>query len=200
MTIVQRTPDLGLTIRMKRTAAPAPASSGGTGGGGPAVVTWLPRPGVFPESGFAVTSTDLGDGRWQIDNGWGIESSIWEGTPEARDEAENAKPLVGEVFRCLDLEIVTSYWVAGRDFEYFGVIQGAGLADAQWTLEWDNPSTTDPMVSQRGHTAKAFANVVRVLLSGTDGSLDSRDTLTARASSGGTEVGVLTLTAIGQGV
>ena len=90
-------------------------------------------------------------------------------------------------------------WIElGRDLEYFGVIQGATLVDARWEFEWDPANVDDPSFSQRLHRAEVFGNVVRVLLTPTDGSLESRETLTARAYSGGAQVGELKLVAIGE--
>ena len=48
MTVVQRSPDLGLTLRMQRVAVQAPASApGGAGGGDGVGVAWLVEPSEF---------------------------------------------------------------------------------------------------------------------------------------------------------
>lgn len=51
MTVVQRAPDLGLTLRMQRVAAQAPASApGGAGGGDGVGVAWFVEPSEFSAS------------------------------------------------------------------------------------------------------------------------------------------------------
>ena len=185
-----RTAELEMQLRPVATAA-APAPGGGTG---PANVTWLPHQSLW--DGVERQTDFLGDGQWDINNGWGIPRSIWEGVPGNLDDV---RPELSAEFRCIEIEVVTSYWIeAGRDLEYFGVIQGATLADARWKYEWDEPHLENPAYSKRLHRAEVFGNVVRVLLEPTKGGLKSRETLTARAYSGGAQVGELKLVAIGE--
>ena len=185
-----RTVELEMQLRPVATAA-APAPCGGTG---PANVTWLPHQSLW--DGVERQTDFLGDGQWDINNGWGIPRSIWEGVPGNLDDV---RPELSAEFRCIEIEVVTSDWIElGRDLEYFGVIQGATLVDARWEFEWDPANVDDPSFSQRLHRAWAFGNVIRVLLTPTDGSLESRETLTARAYSGGAQVGELKLVAIGE--
>ena len=185
-----RTVELEMQLRPVATAA-APAPGGGTG---PANVTWLPHQSLW--DGVERQTDFLGDGQWDINNGWGIPRSIWEGVPGNLDDV---RPELSAEFRCTEIEVVTSYLIeAGRDLEYFGVIQGATLVDARWEFEWDPANVDDPSFSQRLHRAWAFGNVIRVLLTPTDGSLESQETLIARAFSGGAQVGELKLVAIGE--
>ena len=186
-TTAQKVP--GRTVELEMQLRPAPG-----GGTGPANVTWLPHQSLWDG---AERQTDfLGDGQWDINNGWGIPRSIWEGVPGNLDDV---RPELSAEFRCIEIEVVTSYLVElGRDLEYFGVIRGATLADARWDFEWNEPHLENPAYSKRLHRAEVFGNVVRVLLTPTDGSLESRETLTARAYSGGAQVGELKLVAIGE--
>ena len=185
-----RTVELEMQLRPVATAA-APAPGGGTG---PANVTWLPHQSLW--DGVERQTDFLGDGQWDINNGWGIPRSIWEGVPGNLDDV---RPELSAEFRCTEIEVVTSYWIElGRDLEYFGVIQGATLADARWEFEWDKPHLENPAYSKRLHRAEVFGNVVRVLLTSTKGGRKSRETLTARAYSGGAQVGELKLVAIGK--
>ena len=181
-----RTVELEMQLRPAATA-PVPAAA-------PANVTWLPHQSLW--DGVDRQTVFLGDGQWDINNGWGIPRSIWEGVPGNLDDV---RPELSAEFRCIEIEVVTSYWIeAGRDLEYFGVIQGATLADARWEFEWDEPHLENPAYSKRLHRAEVFGNVVRVLLTPTGGSPESRETLTARAYSGGAQVGELRLVAIGE--
>lgn len=179
-----RTAELEMQLRPVATAA-APA---------PANVTWLPHQSLW--EGFVPQTVFLGDGQWDINNGRGIPRSIWEGVPGNLDDV---RPELSAEFHCTEIEVVTSYWIrARRDLEYFGVIQGATLVDARWEFEWDPANVGNPSFSQRMHRAWAFGNVIRVLLSATGGGRKSRETLTARAYSGGAQVGELKLVAIGE--
>lgn len=189
-----RTVELEMQLRPVATA-PAPAAAPAPGGGtGPANVTWLPHQSLW--DGVGRETDFLGDGQWDINNGRGIPRSIWEGVPGNLDDV---RPELSADFRCTEIEVVTTYLIeAGRDLEYFGVIQGATLVDARWEFEWDPANVDDPSFSQRLHRAWAFGNVIRVLLTPTDGSLESQETLTARAYSGGAQVGELKLVAIGE--
>ena len=189
-----RTVELEMQLRPVATA-PVPAAAPAPGGGtGPANVTWLPHQSLW--DGVGRETDFLGDGQWDINNGWGIPRSIWEGIPGNLDDV---RPELSAEFRCIEIEVVTSDWIElGRDLEYFGVIQGATLADARWEFEWDEPDLENPAYSKRLHRAWAFGNVIRVLLEPTDGRLDDKETLIARAFSGGAQVGELKLVAIGE--
>ena len=183
-----RTVELEMQLRPVATA-PAPAAAPA-----PANVTWLPHQSLW--DGVGRETDFLGDGQWDINNGRGIPRSIWEGVPGNLDDV---RPELSAEFRCIEIEVVTSYWIElGRDLEYFGVIQGATLADARWDFEWNEPHLENPAYSKRLHRAEVFGNVVRVLLTPTDGGPESRETLTARAYSGGAQVGELKLVAIGE--
>ena len=190
-----RTVELEMQLRPVATA-PAPAAAPAPGGGtGPANVTWLPHQSLW--KGVVRQTVFLGDGRWDINNGWGIPRSIWEGVPGNLDDV---RPELSAEFRCTEIEVETTYMIkVGRDLEYFGVIQGATLVDARWEFEWDPANVDDPSFSQRLHRAWAFGNVIRVLLTPTDHSRESQETLIARAFSGGAQVGELKLVAIGMG-
>ena len=189
-TTVQKVPGRTVELEMQlRPVATAPVPAAAPA---PANVTWLPHQslwkGIYRETVF------LGDGQWDINNGWGIPRSIWEGVPGNLDDV---RPELSAEFRCIEIEVVTSDWIEfGRDLEYFGVIQGATLADARWDFEWNKPHLENPAYSKRLHRAEVFGNVVRVLLQSTKGGLKSRETLTARAYSGGAQVGELKLVAI----
>ena len=183
-----RTVELEMQLRPVATAA-APAPGGGTG---PANVTWLPHQSLW--DGVERQTDFLGDGQWDINNGWVIPRSIWEGVPGNLDDV---RPELSAEFRCTEIEVVITGLIwAERYLEYFGVIQGATLVDARWEFEWDPANVDDPSFSQRLHRAWAFGNVIRVLLKPTEGGLKSRETLTARAYSGGAQVGELKLVAI----
>ena len=188
-TTVQKVPGRTVELEMQlRPVATAPVPAAAPA---PANVTWLPHQslweGVLRETDF------LGDGQWDINNGRGIPRSIWEGVPGNLDDV---RPELSAEFRCTEIEVVTSYQIKLR--EYFGVIQGATLVDARWEFEWDPANVDDPSFSRQRHRAWAFGNVIRVLLTSADGGLISRETLTARAYSGGAQVGELKLVAIGE--
>lgn len=194
-TVPGRTVELEMQLRpVAKAVAPALASPGGETGS--VQVTWLPHQTLWVND---VLNENLGGGRWNINNDWGIPRSIWEGVPTELDEGGGARPVLSAGFRCIEIEVVTSYWIdSARDLEYFGVIQGATLADARWEFEWDMPHSENPAFSQRLHRAEAFGNVIHVVLALTGGSLDSRETLTGRAFSGGVQVDELKLVAIGE--
>lgn len=196
-TVPGRTVELEMQLRpVAKAVAPALASPGG--GTGSVQVTWLPSQALWVNDVF---SDDLGGGLWDINNGWGIPRSIWDGVPTELDEGGSARPVLSAGFRCVEIEVETSYWIdSARDLEYFGVIQGATLADARWEFEWDAPNPGNPALSERLHRAEAFGNVIHVVLTPTGGSPESRETLTARAFSGGVQVGELKLVAIGVAV
>ena len=182
-----RTAELEMQLRPVATA-PAPAAAPA-----PANVTWLPHQSLW---GGVRQTVFLGDGQWDINNGWTIPRSIWEGVPGNLDDV---RPELSADFRCTEIEVVTPYLIgAGRDLEYFGVIQGATLVDARWEFEWDPANVDDPSFSRRLHRAWAFGNVIRVLLTPAGGGLESRETLIARAFSGGAQVGELKLVAMGE--
>ena len=183
-----RTVELEMQLRPVATAA-APAPGGGTG---PANVTWLPHQSLW--DGVEILTDFLGDGQWDINNGWVIPRSIWEGVPGNLDDV---RPELSAEFRCTEIEVVITGSIgAERYLEYFGVIQGATLVDARWEFEWDPANVDDPSFSQRLHRAWAFGNVIRVLLRPADGRPESPETLIARAYSGGAQVGELKLVAI----
>ena len=189
-----RTVELEMQLRPVATA-PAPTGAPTPGGGtGSVDVTWLPHQSLW--DGVERQTVFLGDGQWDINNGWGIPRSIWEGVPGNLDDV---RPELSAEFRCIEIEVVTSAWIElGRDLEYFGVIQGATLADARWDFEWNKPHLENPAYSKRLHRAEVFGNVVHVLLRPTGDGMKSRETLTARAYSGGAQVGELKLVAIGE--
>lgn len=191
-TTVQKVPGRTVELEMQlRPVATAPAPGGGTG---PANVTWLPHQSLW---GVGRQTVFLGDGQWDINNGRGIPRSIWEGVPGNLDDV---RPELSAEFRCIEIEVVTSDWIKlGRDLEYFGVIQGATLVDARWDFEWNKPLHGNPAYSRQMHRAEVFGNVVHVLLTPTGDGMKSRETLTARAYSGGAQVGELKLVAIGGG-
>ena len=201
-TTAQAVPGRTVELEMQlRPAAKAQASAiaPASGGGEAPRVTWLPNQTLW--DAVDVLSDSIGEGRWDINNAWGIPRSIWEGVPTEVDEGGSARPVLSAGFRCVEIEVVTSYWIeAGRDLEYFGVILGVTLADARWEFEWDQPHSENPAFSRRLHRASAFANVIHVALAHTEGSQTSRETLTARAFSGGVQVGELRLVAIGEAV
>lgn len=188
-----RTVELELQLRpeAKAPAATAAATSQVWG------ATWLPHQTNWADEESSV-STDLGGGRWDISNGWGIPMSIWEGVPAALDTSGQALPLVGAGFRCIELVVETSYWVEGRDMEFFGTIVGPTMVDVRWEFEWDHPHSETPGFSERLNYAESFANVIRVALALTGGDRNSEETLTARAFSGGAQVAELKIVAIGR--
>ena len=190
-TTVQKVPGRTVELEMQlRPVATAPVPAAAPA---PANVTWLPHQSLW--DGVRQT-VFLGDGQWDINNGWGIPRSIWEGVP---GDLDDVRPELSAEFRCIEIEVVTSYWIElGRDLEYFGVIQGATLVDARWDFEWNKPLLANPAYSRRLHRAEVFGNVVHVLLKRPDGSVTGRETLTARAYSGGAQVGELKLVAIGE--
>jgi hypothetical protein len=199
----QRVPGrtVDLALRLQPVAVPAPAaSSGGGGGGGDDVLgaSWL-VPGIL-DFAASQSSTSLPDGRWEIVTGsplgYSPVTSIWEGEPDFVDPDSQAWPRPGPGFRCVEIAVDTTEYMAWPGWTFFGVLQGAGLTDAQWTLEWDSPSSGDPAVSVRGHRARTYANVVQVELARTDTSTSSTETLTATALHGGAVVATLVLTAI----
>ena len=190
-TTVQKVPGRTVELEMQlRPVATAPVPAAAPA---PANVTWLPHQSLW--EGVGRQTVFLGDGRWDINNGRGIPRSIWEGVPGNLDDV---LPELSAEFRCTEIEVVTYLIKARRDLEYFGVIQGATLVDARWDFEWNEPHLENPAYSKRLHRAEVFGNVVRVLLTRPDGGQKSQETLTARAYSGGAQVGELKLVAIGE--
>ncbi len=188
-TTVQKVPGRTVELEMQLRPVATPAPGGGTG---PANVTWLPHQSLW--DGVVRQTVFLGDGQWDINNGRGIPRSIWEGVP---GDLDDVRPELSAEFRCTEIEVVTSDGIElGRDLEYFGVIQGATLVDARWDFEWDKPFFENPAYSRQLHRAEVFGNVVHVLLRPKGGGGEGRETLTARAYSGGAQVGELKLVAI----
>ncbi|HTH08283.1 MAG TPA: hypothetical protein VMA55_01830 [Acidovorax sp.] len=201
MTIVQRTPNLGLTLRMQRSSKPTAAASSSGGGGSDDVLggSWL-VPGIL-DFAASQSSSSLPDGRLEIVTGsllgYSPVTSIWEGEPDFVDPDGQAWPRPGPGFRCVEITVDTTEYMAWPGWTFFGVLQGAGLIDAHWALEWDSPASGDTAVSARGHRARTYANVVQVELVRTDTSTSSTETLTATAIHGGAVVAILKLTAVG---
>ncbi|KQO23499.1 hypothetical protein [Acidovorax sp. Leaf78] len=200
MTIVQTSPNLGLTVRMQRLAAPAPAASGGGGvvPSGDVVCTgWLvPELAAAPE--VALTVTPLGDDRTEIFSDYydedtsidysGLKSSIWVGVPVAADGLDRARPVPGAGFICEELTIDTTYYklFPGRCFM-------ALATGGTWTVEWDS-APGDPGVAASGHRAIAYGGTLVVETKNTDTGSTAVETLTARAFSGADQIAVLLLT------
>jgi hypothetical protein len=200
MTILQTSPNLGLTLRMQRLVAPAPVASSGGGEvpSGDVVCTgWLvPELAAAPE--VALTVTDLGDNRTEIfseyydeDTGidyMGLKSSIWVGVPIAVDGLERARPVPTPGFVCEELTIETTYYkpFPGRCFM-------ALAPGGTWTVEWDS-APGDPGVAASGHRAVAYGGTLVVETKNTDTGSTAVETLTARAFSGSDQIAVLLLT------
>lgn len=203
MTVVQRSPDLGLTLRMQRlpktVATLSEGEDPGGGGGDDDIIgagwflpTLLDRSDAFP-----LESEALPGGRWRIKQvgDTGLKSSIWEGTPVEIVDGE-VRPVPGPGFRCVELTVESTYYSDWPGWTYFGALQGSTMTDVVWLLDWNNPSIGDPLVSAMGHKASTYGNVVQVELfrTGTGGAAE--ELLNARAFSGGVEVAELRLIAI----
>lgn len=154
-------------------------------------VGWLAP--TLIDYGMSLPVVHLLDGRYEITgvDGVGLESSVWEGVPQDVDGDGVVRPIPGPNFHCTELQVDTTYWQEWPGMTFFGVIQGASLVNASWELEWDFPSESNPAVSRRGHLAIAYGNILQIRATPTDGSMDEIDTLTARAFSGGSQVGQL---------
>lgn len=191
-TPVQHVPGktVALELQLKRGEKAQVQAPQASGAGEVFGVGWLTP--TLEEDNWTFTSTQLEDGRYRIVDafGSGLEDSIWEGVPVSTGEWV-ARPISGPGFHCTELQVDTSYFLYWPGLTYFGVIEGSGLSDARWEFEWDFPSEADPAVSRRGHLAVAYGNILQIRATPTDGSMDEIDTLTARAFSGGSQVGQL---------
>jgi len=192
-TPVQHVPGktVALELQLKRGEKAKVQAPPASGAGEVFGVGWLTP--TLEDDNWVYTSTQLEDGRYRIVElyGGGLEDSIWEGVPVSSSAEHVARPISGPGFHCTELQVDTSYFLYWPGLTYFGVIEGSGLSDARWEFEWDFPSGVDPTVSRRGHIVAAYGNILQVRVSATDGSMDEIDTLTARAFSGGKQVGQL---------
>ena len=134
---------------------------------------------------------ELPDGRWEVNESNGRILSIWEGDPQGME-----LPVPTSTFRCV--EITARYGiVGGNSTHHVGVVQGSTMSDVRWEAAWDAPSVGDPTVSAGiGNRFWTWGNVIVVeqLRKGDAGGpvgTGWKETLTATAFSGGTEVGTL---------
>ena len=200
MTVVQRSPNIGLAIRMQRVQAPGKSTEGETstppGDGELFGAGWL---GGNLDAGTNLQSELLPDGRWEIRDldRWRLESSIWVGTPVVLDADFQARPVPGPDFHCVELQVETTYYNDYPGRTYFGVVQGTEMVDARWTFEWDYIAGGDPAVSRQGHIVTTYGNVLHLRCAGTDTSAALVDTLVAWAYVDGAMVGQLTFRAVG---
>jgi hypothetical protein len=197
MTVVQRSPNLGLTLRMQRLPqATAPTAGGGgeTPTGDVACTGWLvPRLCWAPPEALVVSA--LPDGRTEIHGDFYDEAaelnygsflgSVWSGIPVALDGLGRPRPIPGPEFLCVELEIETTYYLPYPGREFMALVPGGS-----WTVEWDS-STADPLVAASGHRAHVAGGTLALEILNTDGSRDDLDTLTARAFSGTVQIAEL---------
>lgn len=200
-----------LQVQLRKSGPPALAkdtNGGGSGGGGgdAAVASWLP-------------AVHLQEGYWQDEGVWNDSNNLFffEGEkpfPEREWETYEvwmpAPPIVSPQHVCTRIELgETLGWEV-----FYGVVLG-GDADVQWELAWDDAWSTEnaeflPMVdpadarmvtSAEGHQACVMGTMVVVMKAWqrSGGVTTHTDTLTATARSGGTVLGVLTLTIAMQG-
>lgn len=202
MTIIQRTPDIAITLRMQRLPKAIATQSGGEdpGGGGDDDIIgagWFLPTLMDRSDAYTLVSESLPGGRWKIQEAteYGLKSSIWEGTPVVVEDGV-VRPVPGPGFRCVELTVESTYYVDFPGWTYFGALQGATMTDAHWVLEWSSPSIGDPLVSAMGHKASTYANVVQVELFHTGTGTGAEELLTARAFSSGVQVAELRLIAI----
>lgn len=192
MTVLQTSPNLGLTLRMQRASAPVATSgiSGGDGGDGQIDgVSWFSP--IF--DGWWVWYWDeLPDGRWEVIESDGGIQSIWEGDPQVE------LPVPTSTFRCVEIT-ARSGIAGGNSTHHVGVVQGSSMTDVRWEAAWDAPSAGDPTVSAGiGNRFWTWGNVIVVEQlstggAGGPGGTNWTETLIATAYSGSTVVGELTL-------
>lgn len=200
MTVVQRSPNIGLAIRMQRAQLPAKAveeqPTTPPGDGEIFGVGWFAS---TLDQTFLLSSELLPDGRWEIKDpdGYRLESSIWEGVPVVVDEDLVVHPVPGPNFHCVELRVETTYYVEWPGRTFFGVIQGTAMTDAHWEFEWDFASAGNPAESRQGHLVAAYGNVLHLRCAPTGTGASLVDTLTARAFSGGVQVGQLVFMGVG---
>jgi hypothetical protein len=193
MTIVQRTPNLGPTLRMQRASAPAanPASDAGSGGEGEINgVGWFSP--IF-DGWWEWEWEELPGGRWLVHSEGDAIEAIWEG-----DRAGMASPAPTAAFRCMEITARANL-SENVSTTHVGVVQGSSMTDVRWEAAWDAPSVGDPTVSAGiGNRFRTWGNVIVVQQlntggSGGPGGTDWTETLTATAYSGASVVGELTL-------
>ncbi|RYF79774.1 MAG: hypothetical protein EOO29_16100 [Comamonadaceae bacterium] len=209
MTVLQTSPNLGLTLRMQRTTAPAPAPTTG-GGTTPTggvmcsgwLVPWLCQaPEAFlsvedaPGGGFNIWGSDY-DSESDIDYG-ALMSSLWVGTPAQLDGSGRPRPIPsmgpipGSGFACLRMQVNTTYTspFPGRLFMALAAPGGT------WSAAWED-APSDPLVSASGHRAQVVGGTLSVHLMDTDGSINASEVLVATAYDGDTQIAQLLLTAV----
>lgn len=183
---VQQVPGqtVGLTVRLRPTAAPAAAAVADvvcTGW----LVPWLcaATPELFAVDVLPDGTTEIHgiyyDPESGIDYG-GLESSVWVGTPVALDGTGRARPIPGDGFACTELQINTTYYTTYRGRHFMALAPGG-----TWQAEWDS-ATTDPLVAASGHRAILAGSTLAVAALDTDTGYEAIETLTARAYSGTT--------------
>ncbi|WP_156949804.1 hypothetical protein [Simplicispira psychrophila] len=146
-------------------------------------------------------------------------SARWKGTPGTTNASGNPLPIPGADFVCHEVTASTyENRLRGSGAVFFGVLQGATLADVHWKLMWNTPWAGpdltehgldsveyeldfDPedaryAVSLHGSRASTWGNMVMVILHPTgSGGMRVDMTLTATAYSAGVEVAKLSFVA-----
>lgn len=188
--VIQRTPDLGIKIKLQRlpvvpvqtdapAPAPAPAGACSVFGAG-----WLVNIENWNYDYFEPYNSD----------GW-----MFEGGELEYDAGGKLLNALGSEFRCTQLEIGTSPYERWAGHTFFAVMQGESMSGVRWEFEWDAPSDDDSSRSVLGHAVSVFGNVLQVKTQAPYGGDMSRETLTVRAFCGDELVSTLTFIAVAPG-
>ena len=199
MTVVQRSPDVGLALRMQRLPQAAPPAAGGDGececnvyGAGWLLPKLADFVGRDPES---LIVEDLPGGGYNTYDTFGnVESSKWVGVPVEVDGPGRPMPVPGPTFQCVELQVsAMDNYTSGA---FFGALQGTQMCDVSWLLSWNFPHEEIAGMSASGHTARAYGNVVHVYVQRIfEASAEMLETLTAVALCKGVEVARMKFTA-----
>lgn len=198
MTIIQRTPDIRITVRMERTLAPTPSGNASGGGEVPTgdvrCTGWL-APIISTAPDHVLVVTTLGEGLTEIHSEYydeasgiyygGFEGSLWTGVPALLDEGGNARAIPAEGFVCTELQINTTYYDEFPGRSFIALAPGG-----TWTAEWDS-ATVDPLYAASGHYVVITGGTLLLKVVSTDTSADALETLTARAFDGTTQIAEL---------
>lgn len=180
--------ELALQLRPAASSSVAAPSATDPGTVGARCTGWLvPRLCGAPASALAVST--LPDGRIEIHgdsyyadvdetNYGSLLGSVWSGTPPTLDVLGRARPIPGDDFACVELDIETTSNLPFPGRHFMALVPGG-----TWSVEWEIPSE-DPLESTSGHRVTVVGGTLFVVAQDTDGSVNAVDVLTAKAFAG----------------
>ena len=177
---VQQVPGqtVGLQVRLRPVAAPAPVAQAAGGDAGDVACTGWLAPWLC---GAETLTVETDGGVTEIFGPYrGMASSLWQGTPLVFDEGEFPRPIPGGDFVCTEMDINSSV-----DAGYLGgSLMAVCTGGAVWEFEWSTPSVY-PATSMGGRKVIVAAGVLVVDIPITTTESVTPETLTASAYADG---------------